>query len=129
VSRASRREKAEGELEHLEARFRERLVAALQACRDGRWGLFGQNDPAAQRALDRAAASRTIPADVAVLLALGDEIDALRSSLGFADGNALHARLKSYRRLRTESAPGEPRLAQQFLAEIEDGDLAALGRA
>jgi hypothetical protein len=122
VSRASRRAKAEGELEHLEARFRERLVAALQACRDGRWGLFGQNDPSAQRALDREAASRTIPADVAVLLALGDEIDALRSSLGFPDGNALHARLKAYRRLRTESAPGEPRLAQQFLAELESQD-------
>ncbi len=122
MSRASRRAKAEGELEHLEARFRERLVAALQACRDGRWGLFGQSDPAAQRALDRDAASRTIPADVAALLALGDEIDALRSSLGFPDGNALHASLKAYRRLRTESAPGEPRLAQQFLAELESQD-------
>ncbi|MDQ6942393.1 MAG: hypothetical protein M3169_07725 [Candidatus Eremiobacteraeota bacterium] len=122
MSRASRREKAEGELEHLEGRFRERLVAALHACRDGRGGLFGQSDPAAQRALDRAAASRTVPADVAVLLALGDEIDALRSSLGFTDGNALYGRLKSYRRLRTESAPGEPRLAQQFLDELKAAD-------
>ncbi|HWT07082.1 MAG TPA: hypothetical protein VN224_15060 [Xanthomonadales bacterium] len=118
MSRASRRAKAEGELEHLEARFRERLVAALHACRDGQWGLFGQSDPATQRALDRAA-NRTIPPEVAVLLALGDEIDALRSSLGFSGGNALYARLKSYRRLRVESAPGEPRLAQQFLAELE----------
>jgi hypothetical protein len=120
MSRASRRDKAQGELEHLEARFRERLVAALNACRDGHQGLFGQSDPAAQRALDRAA-SRTIPADVAALLALGDEIDALRASLGFPDGNALYARLKSYRRLRRESAPGEPRLAQQFLAELDAG--------
>ena len=122
MSRASRREKAEGELDHLEARFRERLIAALNACRDGRWGLFGQSDPAAQRALDRVAATRTIPADVAALLELGDEIDALRSSLGFPDGNALLARLKSYRRLRTESAPGEARLAQQFLAELGADD-------
>jgi hypothetical protein len=122
MSRASRRAKAEGELEHLEARFSERLVAALHACRDGRCGLFGQSDPAAQRALDRLAASRTIPADVAALLTLGDEIDALRTSLGFPDGNALYARLKSYRRLRPESAPGEPRLAQQFLAELESQD-------
>jgi hypothetical protein len=122
MSRASRRAKAEGELEHLEARFRERLVAALHACRDGRSGLFGQSDPAAQRALDRVAASRTIPADVAALLTLGDEIDALRTSLGFPDGNTLYARLKSYRRLRPESAPGEPRLAQQFLAELESQD-------
>jgi hypothetical protein len=124
VSRATRRAKAEGELEHLEARFRERLIAALHACRDGRWGLFGQNDPAAQRALDRTAASRTIPADVAALLALGEEIDALRSSLGFPDGNALLARLKADRRLRVESAPGEPRLAQQFLDDLEAGALA-----
>jgi hypothetical protein len=122
MSRASRRAKSEGELEHLEARFRERLVAALHACRDGRSGLFGQGDPGAQRALDRVAASRTIPADVAALLALGDEIDALRSSLGFPGGNTLYARLRSYRRLRIESAPGEPRLAQQFLAELESQD-------
>ena len=126
MSRASRRAKAEGELEHLEARFRERLIAALHACREGRWGLFGQNDPSGQRALDRTAASRTIPADVAALLALGDEIDALRSSLGFPDGNALLARLKADRRLRAESAPGEPRLAQQFLDELKTG---ALGRS
>ncbi len=119
MSRATRREKAEGELAHLETRFRERLVAALHACRDGSWGLFGQNDPAAQRALDRAA-NRVIPPDVAALLALGDEIDALRASLGFPDGNALYARLKWFRRLRAESAPGEPRLAQQFLDELGD---------
>ena len=104
MSRATRREKAEGELAHLEARFRERLVAALNSCRDGRWGLFGQ---------------RSVPADVTVLLALGDEIDALRSSLGFSGGNALYARLKSYRSLRVQSAPGEPRLARQFLGELD----------
>ena len=109
MSRASRRAKAEGELEHLEARFRERLIVALHACREGRSGLFGQ--------------TRTIPADVAALLALGDEIDELRSSLGFPDGNALLARLKADRRLRAESAPGEPRLAQQFLDELESGAL------
>ena len=110
MSRASRRAKAEGELEHLEARFRERLIAALRACRAGQWGLFGQN------ALDRT----VVPADVAALLALGDEIDELRSSLGYPDGHALLARLKFYRRLRTASAPGEPRLAQQFLDELEN---------
>ena len=113
MSRASRRQKSESELEHFEARFRERLIAALHACRDGHWGLFGQN------ALDRSA----VPADVAALLALGDEIDALRSSLGFPGRNALLARLKAYRRLRTESAPGEPRLAQQFLDELDAGSL------
>ncbi len=116
MSRASRREKAEGELEHLEERFRQRLIVALHACACGRWGLFGQND-AAQRALGRYA-PRLIPADVGQLMELGDEIDALRTSLGFTDGNALYARLKEFRRLRAASAPGEPRLAQQFLAEI-----------
>ena len=122
MSRASRRVKAEGELEHLEARFRERLVAALHDCRDGLDGLFGQNDLAVKRMVNRALAGRLIPAEVTALLELGDEIDALRSSLGYTDGNALYARLKSYRRLRTESAPGEPRLAQQFLDELEAAD-------
>ncbi len=64
-------------------------------------------------------APRIVPAYVAALLELGEEIDALRTSLGFTAGNALYASLKSYRRLRAASAPGEPRLAHQFLAEIE----------
>jgi hypothetical protein len=126
MSRASRRAKAESELEHLEARFRERLVGALRACAAGHWGLFGQNDRADQRALDRNA-FHARPADVAELLALGGEIDALRSALGFSDGSALYARLKSFRRLRTENAPGEPRLAQQFLAELDADATPAAG--
>jgi hypothetical protein len=118
VSRASRRDKDQGELEHLEARFRERLVGALRACAAGRWGLFGRNDPAVPRPTVRHTA-RVPPTDAGALLELGEEIDALRSSLGYPDKNALHARLKAYRRLRAENAPGEPRLAQQFLAEID----------
>ncbi|MDQ6926997.1 MAG: hypothetical protein M3154_12290 [Candidatus Eremiobacteraeota bacterium] len=118
MSRATRREKAEGELAHLEARFRERLVAALRTCAAGEWGLFGQNGRVDPRTPVHIAA-RLIPAGVDALLRLGDEIDELRSSLGFADKNALFARLKAYRRLRPESAPGEPQLARQFLAELE----------
>jgi hypothetical protein len=121
MSRASRREKAQGELEHLEARFRERLIVALRACIAGQPGLFGQDDAARRREFGNDAFRWRLP-EVAELLALGDEIDALRSSLGFSDGNALFARLKSYRRLRTESAPGEPRLAQQFLTELDAAD-------
>ena len=121
MSRASRREKAEGELEHLETRFRERLIVALRSCIAGQTGLFGQDDAARRREFGSDAFRWRLP-EVAELLALGDEIDALRASLGFPDGNALFARLKSYRRLRTESAPGEPRLAQQFLAELDAAD-------
>jgi hypothetical protein len=120
VSRATRRDKAEGELEHLENRFRERLIAALRACAAGQWGLFGQNDAGYQRRLGRNA-GRFISAEARELLELGEEIDALRTSLGFSDRNALYARLKSYRRLRPASAPGEPRLAQEFLAELDAG--------
>jgi hypothetical protein len=118
VSRAKRREKAEGELEHLEARLRARLIAALHHCAHGHWGLFGQND-AAERAMGRYR-PRLTPVEVGELLQLGEEIDALRSSLGYSDGNALFARLKAYRRLPSASAPAEPRLAQQFLAELDD---------
>jgi hypothetical protein len=118
VSRSTRRAKAESELEHLEARFRERLMIALRTCAAGRWGLFGQNDAAIKRAPGRYAA-RLIPAEVGELLELGDEIDALRSSLGFPDGNALYARLTSYRKLPPANAAAEPRLARQFLAELE----------
>ncbi len=118
MSRATRRDKAEGELEHLEARFWERLIVALRACAAGQWGLFGQNDAAYKRAFGRNAV-RTIPAEVGELLELGDEIDALRSSLGFPDGNALYARLKSYRKRPAANASAEPRLARQLLAALE----------
>jgi hypothetical protein len=121
MSRATRREKAESELEHLEARFRERLEHALRSCAAGHWGLFGQNDAASNSAFGRNE-FRLRTSEAGELLALGAEIDALRSSLGFTDGNALYARLKAYRRLRTENAPGEPRLAQQFLAELAAAD-------
>lgn len=118
MSRATRRDKAEGELEHLEARFRERLMIALRTCAAGQWGLFGQNDAAYKRAFGRNAV-RVIPAEVDELLELGDEIDALRASLGFSGGNALYARLKSYRKLPAGNASTEPRLARQLLAELE----------
>jgi hypothetical protein len=118
VSRSTRRAKAESELEHLEARFRERLMIALRTCAAGQWGLFGQNDAAYKRAYGRNAV-RHIPAEVGELLELGDEIDALRSSLGFPDGNALYARLTWYRKLPAANAAVEPRLARQFLAELE----------
>ncbi|HEY6234442.1 MAG TPA: hypothetical protein VIW69_04950 [Candidatus Elarobacter sp.] len=118
MSRSTRRDKAEGELEHLEARFRERLNLALRTCAAGQWGLFGQNDAAYKRAFGRNAV-RVIPAEVGQLLELGDEIDALRSSLGFSGGNALYARLKSYRKLPAGNASTEPRLARQLLAELE----------
>ena len=118
MSRSTRRAKDEGELEHLEIRFRERLSIALRTCAAGQWGLFGQNDAAYKRAYGRNAV-RLIPAEVGELLALGDEIDALRSSLGFSGGNALYARLKAYRKLPAANAPAEPRLARQLLAELE----------
>jgi hypothetical protein len=117
VSRSTRRDKAEGELEHLEARFRQRLMIALRTCAAGQWGLFGQNDAAYKRAFGRNAV-RAIPPEVGELLALGDEIDALRASLGFLGGDALYARLKTYRKLPAANAAAEPRLARQFLAEI-----------
>ena len=117
MSRAKRREKAEGELEHLEVRFRERLIAALDRCAQGQWGLFGRN-AAAEHAMGRYR-ERSTPVEVGELLQLGEEIDALRSSLGYSDGNTLFARLKLYRRMPAASAPAEPRLAQQFLAELD----------
>ena len=129
MSRSTRRDKAEGELEHLEVRFRERLMVALRTCAAGQWGLFGQNDAAYKRAFGRNAV-RVIPAEVGELLALGEEIDALRSSLGFPGGNALYARLTSYRKLPAANAPAEPRLARQLLAELDAvPDSAAVARS
>jgi hypothetical protein len=104
---------SEQRLEELERDFHSLLLACLQECNHGRWGLFGQNDnsePAkflyweeAQRLKDNAM-----------------EIHSLRAEFG--QPNALVERFLHYCSQRGANVLGEPKLATAFLNEIQRGD-------
>lgn len=110
----------EKDLQLAEAAYRQQLIKALHTCAAGQWGLFGTNDTVHQihfRTKDHVQSS-----DARMLIDAGDEIAELRSHLAYIDTFPLHERFTAYRKLATEpSASGEPRLAQQFLNEIERG--------
>jgi len=53
------------------------------------------------------------------LLQLGEEITRLRGELGYVGPSLLFEKFLTYRKRRGPNAPGEPRLAREFLDEIE----------
>ena len=116
MSREKRRAKEEHELSELQRTFDERLIVALRACAAGQWGLFGRSAAGAGRSFGRA---RFESKEATELLRIGDEIDAMRTALGYPEGYPLYARLRSYRRRNKDDDPAEPRIAKQFLAEIQ----------
>src|SRR5262249_20030229 len=99
----------ERDLEIAESDYREHLVLALQRTAAGHWGLLGTNQHT--EAMDRSAAIQ--------LLEAGDLIQGIRAKLGITDPFDLHARFVGLRRsCREPTADGEPKLAAQFLAEL-----------
>lgn len=100
----------------LEAHYRDILIMALERCATGTWGLFGHNDDALRN--NPALAERLRPPELDELLALGDEIAALRERLGYADPFDLHARLVELRRPPDANALGESRRARLWLDEL-----------
>lgn len=116
MSRLKRLAKTEQEVALLEARFRERLIDALQKCAAGRWGLFGRNDAALAADFGKVPEwMRSQAADD--LLEKGNEIDLLRQSIGLGPYELYH-RYLAYRSRRGQDEPGEPKLARKFLAEL-----------
>ncbi|WP_374369359.1 hypothetical protein [Dongia sp.] len=113
MSRASRERK----LMSLEAEYSEFLTAALERCAAGKWGLLDQNDRATE-SLGQFARHHLQSPDANHLLNLGAEIEQMRSQLGYADSFPLHARLLQMRTIKDPNAPGEPRLAQEWLDDI-----------
>ena len=55
------------------------------------------------------------------LLEVGDEIERLRRELGYTETFPLFKKYLEYRQMRGSNAPGEPKLAVQFLEEIGKG--------
>jgi uncharacterized protein YhaN len=111
MSKAARLKKREQEVSEMMSHFEARLREELHACANGHWGLFGQNDATSGRLSTGSHAARE-------LLALADEIDEARLSLGYAEPFKVAERFKVYRAARDANAPGEPKLAAKLLAEL-----------
>jgi hypothetical protein len=99
----------ERELNALEIEFRSLLLSCLQESANGRWGLFGQND--------RLADSQWLSwPEAARLQEVARRIKSLRS--GFGVRNEVCERFLYFCSLRGTNVPGEPNLAQKFIAEL-----------
>jgi len=97
-------------LEGLESEFRSLLLRVLKQCVAGRWGLFGQND--------HLEASKYLHwSEAEQLKNIAHEIRSIR--LGFGDSNSQVERSLHYCSLRGANVPGEPKLAQALLDEVE----------
>ena len=103
------------QLEMLDTAFREQLLACLEECARGRWGLFGANDHIAEAAKylawPEADRLRELAISIQAILAQSGERNALCDE--FLDLCSIHG----------ENDPGEPRLARTFLARIERGEV------
>jgi hypothetical protein len=102
------------ELAPLTQAFRDQLIACLEECAAGRWGLFSDHEHvsaevAKYRAWPEAARLRELAFAVQAILAQSGESDALCDQ--FLDLCSIHG----------ENDPGEPRLARAFLNEIAGG--------
>ena len=114
MSRVSRQEKAEKNLHAIQHEFEQLLREALRSCANGRWGLLGQYP---QRYRLRESEQ---------LDALGQKIGALRQELGIVDEFWPYSRFLHYCSIQGSNALGEPKLAKQFLEEIEQRSNSAL---
>jgi hypothetical protein len=103
----------EEEISGLAEVFREQLIALLEECALGRRGLFSEYEHLGgdEAGWPEAARLRELAAGVQAILAQDGERNALCEE--FLDLCTMHG----------ESHPGEARLARQFLARIEKGEV------
>jgi hypothetical protein len=100
-------------LDDLESEFRPLLIFCLRECQNGRWGLFGQNESTdGAKYLDWK--------DGQNLKEIARQIRNLRAEFG--QPNPLVERFLHYCSLRGPNVPGEPKLANALLDEIQKGD-------
>ena len=96
------------QLEGLELEYRSVLMAALEACASGRWGLFGHNEHLGFEAA---------PTELEELRSLAKAIDRLRQRIG--DGPfELHQEFEAARGPAGANAPGEPKQAMKWLQRL-----------
>jgi hypothetical protein len=112
-----RLEAMEKDLRLAETGYEERLRDALRRCIGGQWGVFGASDVAHAAHFG---ANRVPSNDAIELTDRGGQIAQLRAHLGYAEPFPLHERFLAYRKIATDpNAHGEPKLARQFLDEID----------
>lgn len=101
------------QLDSLSRVFADQLMACLEECAHGRRGLFSDLEVIEEesQAWPEAARLRELAFALQAIAAQQDERNALCDE--FLDLCTMHG----------ESHPGEPRLARQFLARIERGDV------
>jgi hypothetical protein len=95
----------ERQLEALEASYRDLLLSALRRSASGQWGLFAHNERALSQ-LGAVARTRLSDPSVDELLELGSKIE-------------LHDRLMWMRSSHNSNTLGEPKLARQWLDELQ----------
>ena len=101
----------ETRLAEMESEFHSLLVSCLRECAQGRWGLFGQNDH-----VEHYERYRGWP-EAKRLVDLAHEIKSKR--LEFGEANEACERFLHFCSLRGSNVPGEPILAAEFLAELD----------
>jgi hypothetical protein len=109
MAKADRLERMEVRRIDLEAEYREALIAALEVCAGGQWGLFDHQQ-------DKVARGKVAPV-LADLQDLAETIDGLREQLGM-EAFALHAEFLAARGPVKSSAVGEPKQAAAWLARL-----------
>lgn len=107
----------ERRLEALEASYRDLLLSALETCANGKWGLFAHNERALSQ-INSIMRSQVLDPAVEELVELGSKIERLRDKFGL-ESFPLHQRLLRMRSSHDSNAPGEPKLAQQWLDELQ----------
>ena len=106
-----RTEKLQAALAAMETEYRDLLISALRACAAGRSGLFGRNEHIRH-------GLRARPPIVNDLSRLGDEIDRMRKRFGMGLFE-LRADFEAARGRVGPNAPGEPKLALEWLKRLE----------
>jgi len=108
----TKREKIREErLVEIQNEFRPLLISCLKQCAGGRWGLFGQNDQ-----VDHYGRYSGWP-EAKHLKDLAQEFRAIQIEFGQTDENC--ERFLRLCTLRGSNVPGEPKLATEFLADID----------
>jgi hypothetical protein len=109
MARADRLERMETRRVDLEAEYLAALIAALEVCAGGQWGLFDHNQ-------DKVARAKIAPV-LADLNDLAETVDDLRGQLGM-EAFTLHAQFLAARGPVKSSAVGEPKQAAAWLARL-----------
>jgi hypothetical protein len=114
MSRVSRADKKQRELQLLEQEFSTVLIPALKSCKDGGRGVFLTTEQASGTGY-----SRFVWPETKQLEELGERIADVRGSLGLSVEESVYGLFLKYCRITGPNAPGASKLAEECLRELE----------